>query len=116
MKKPHTKKGTTRFWADKEEKISLSGFSVGTDWMLLVGLFTLLFAGLLFWSWSTYRNVVEESYLKDSVQAESRTRVNEEQLNRVLSNFEERRSRFEDLSGGFTFTFCCLWVHLWSLF
>jgi len=104
MKLGSSQQHSARFLADKKEKLPVTGVSIPADWAVLLGLFAVVFAGLLFWSWMLFRTVSTESYLKNIAQNNVRTNVNEEQLDRVTLRFEARRERFETLSDGFVFS------------
>lgn len=101
--KQHDKQ-THRFWADRKEKLSVSGVSVAADWFILLGFLVFLLAALLVSSWLLFRDVSSSSSLDASVDAALRTNVNEAQLDRVVERFGVRKEQFTNLSDGFTFS------------
>lgn len=104
MKKAQQNKQAHRFWADRKEKLSLSGVSVATDWFSLLGFLVVLLTLLLVFSWLLFREVSSVSSLDATVDAAQRTHVNEAQLTRVVDRFTTRTEQFKQLSGNFTFT------------
>lgn len=93
-----------RFWADRKEKLSISGVSVATDWFSLLGFLVLLLVVLLVSSWLLFRDVSSASLLDATVDATQRTHVNEAQLSRVVERFTVKQEQFRELSNNFTFT------------
>lgn len=95
---------THRFWADRKEKLSISGASITTDWFVLLGGLLVLLAALLVSSWLLFRGITTTTSLDATVDATLRTNVNEAQLNRVVERFGTRAEQFKQLSNGFLFS------------
>ncbi|MEY2641245.1 MAG: hypothetical protein RL150_638 [Candidatus Parcubacteria bacterium] len=95
---------TKRFWADRNEQLSLSGLSIRGDWFLLVAASFLLLATLLVLSWLSYRALSKATILNAEARTATRAHVNEEQLSRVTEQYRVRTERFAEITNGFVLT------------
>lgn len=93
-----------RFWADRHEQLSLTGFSVRADWFVLIAVAVVVLILLFLLSWSTYRTTSDTSVLNTEVRRGARTTVNEEQLTRVTDVYRARAQQFAEITNGFVLT------------
>jgi hypothetical protein len=104
MKKtPHNDNSFQRFLIDKKEQLSLTGISVFADWMLVLGTLSILFIGLIAWSWTINEEVLANSSLQEDKQATLRSRVDMVLLEQVATKLGDKQKRFETLTNGFVF-------------
>lgn len=103
MKKTHTDNTLQRFFVDRKEQLSITGVSVFADWMLVLTTLSLVFIGLLTWSWVLNRDVLTASSLQEDKVATVRSRVDEVLLERVTTSLQQKQNRFSEVTNGFVF-------------
>lgn len=83
-----------------KKTISLLSKTISGDWKILIGLILLSLVLGSFFSWNTYRSIANQSFLKDKGEIKkSGLKINTEQLDRVVNNFNERKEKFNNLTG-----------------
>jgi hypothetical protein len=88
-----------------KKTISLIGKTIGSDWKMMMSfLFGCLIVALAF-SWTMYKSAVSQSFLseEDTLLQAGTLRVNTQQLDRVISDLNYKKEKFNKLTGGITF-------------
>lgn len=104
MKTQHQGNSFQRFLIEKKEQLSLTGVSVFVDWALILIVVSVLFIGLLAWSWKINEEVLATSSLQDTSGVVMRSRVDIALLERITAQVQSKQERFSALSNGFVFS------------
>jgi len=88
-----------------KKTISLIAKTISSDWKILISLLFVCLVAVLFISWNLYRSVSSQSFLSgEEVTQTNSLRVNTEQLDRVVSDLNYKKEKFDELTGGKIFT------------
>ncbi len=87
-----------------KKTISLIGKTIASDWKMMMSLLFVCLIVVLAFSWTMYKSAVSQSFLseEDTLQAGS-LRVNTQQLDRVISDLNSKKEKFNKLTGGVIF-------------
>lgn len=92
--KKHIKKG-----------LAISNISVRFDWVAFLLALTFVFIIMIFFSWGIYSSVLKDSRVSSEEESVVVTqKINTEQLDRVMDNFNKRKEKFDSLTGGMVFS------------
>lgn len=76
--------------------LSVSRISVKLDWILVFVFWILVFVSIVLFSISIYNSVVKNSRVSsDNPEVKTNIRLNTEQLERVVSEYEKRQQKFD---------------------
>lgn len=79
-----------RYFSERKEKLSMSGYSVTFDWYIILTISAALFIVLMIYSWNLYFSIKNEIANMEDVNSSSIS-LNERELRVVIDNLAESR-------------------------
>lgn len=87
-----------------KKTISIIGSTVSADWKILISFLFVCLVVVLYFSWTMYKSAVSQSFLSEDQAIQNNSlRVNTEQLDRVMSELNSKKEKFDELTGGKVF-------------
>ena len=99
LKKKNNIKKATKI--DKTNSFSILGNSPKQDWTITIMIVTIIFVGLIYWSWILFVGVNDGTYFNYTPEeSTSKEVIDEEKLQKIVEYYEARSKRFNQLTSG----------------